>query len=92
MEAIYFIAKIIVASICVISSLLLLYLSVKARVFLVSLKELENLLTKDIRKFMIGGSVAINALVPLLFRSGKAKSPLALITFIIDMVKTRCKS
>ncbi len=89
MEIFYFIAKIILAIVCIVSSLLLLYLSVKARVFLVSLKELETLLTKDIRKFMVGGSVAINALIPLIFKPGRSFSPFGLIASIIDMVKSR---
>ena len=92
MEVVYFIAKILAVIVCVSSALLLLYLSIKARIFLVSLKELESLLNKDIRQFLLGGSLALNAILPLIFKPGNSKSPLGLIAFIIDMVKTRCKS
>lgn len=92
MEIIYFIAKTLAAIVCVSSALLLLYLSIKARAFLVSLKELEDLLNNDIRKIMLKGSMALNAILPLIFKPGKSRSPFELIAYIIDMVKTRCKS
>ncbi len=97
MVVVYFIAKIIAIIVCIVSSLLLLYLSIRARMFMVSLKELESLLTKDIRKFIAGGSVALSALLPFIFKTSnfkadKTASPFGLIAFIIDMVKTRSKS
>lgn len=90
MEIIYFIAKILVAVICVSLASLLLYLSLKARVFLVSLKELEELLKHDLRKLLLMSSLGLNTAMDFIFKSRNlSKSPFSLIAYIIDMVRTR---
>ena len=90
MDIIYFIAKTLVAIICVSFALLLLYLSFTARMFMVSLKELEDLLRKDLRKLLLRSSLGLNTALALVFRSAKAgNSPFSLLAYIIDMVRSR---
>jgi len=90
MEILYLIAKALVVIVCVSSALLLLYLSFKARMFLVSLKELESLLKADIQKLLLKSSLGMNTVLGFIFKpSGNRRTPFSLLAYIIDMVKSR---